>query len=651
MLKKITFAVLLSALLPTAYAHDCTVDYNSGQSRFVVVEDGVDSGPNHIAEREALERTANLALADALANEGSSTVTVTVRHDYEVDVTARCVDNTPAPDPEPVPEPDPTPEPPPATGGEHAYFDSLAALPNMHAAFTGRSNAEVHPTAWAREERYSPEFLNYDPDVDAMESIFPENTGSAVVQWGPAREGRAFAPVGPGTGHTSITYYWESRHGQAWAEKSNFSVGGLRTHKAYILAGNENGSLTDNRSVEVRTLFSGSPDGLVGTVDARDYGVNFSGVGSVVPGNADRFAPLASENFDIRPETWTYYWCRLDFVNNTMSLWVEDEDGRSLQVYDEIEILVHPDQEFFGFFFRHNSSQSRQGPPTSIWNRNLVVLTNLSETEVESLVARRSEPEPEPEPEPPAPNPEDHVYFESLLAHSNYFASAHLRTPQNVEDNVYYSRKERATTFYDPVHDAARMIHPPGSGSIMIGDQIRPTFPQVIDGTAFFYWEARMDSNWCVKSGGEVYGLQTQKAFQLSRDFDLTLEPRHRYVNAPNGRKAALDVRTYVGPGGGPADSMPQDGVFITDCDTWTYYFLFLDEDNNVISYWAADENQAPVRILNQGATNNVNPNSFWFEFNSSQSRNGPEAYAWGRNFAALRNITVQEAEALVNAR
>ncbi len=251
-----------------------------------------------------------------------------------------------------------------------------------------------------------------------------------------------------------------------------------------------------------------------------------------------------------------------------------------------------------------------------------------------------------------APASSDYPYFEQLVAHPNHHSNAHLRTQQNVLDNLHFSRKNRATTYYDAEHDAARFIHKPGWGSIVGGDQVRHPFPVVNDGTVLIYWASKMDKSW--SANGDVFGLETQKAFQISRGDDLALEPRHRYAKANKPRKAWLDVRTYVGVNRrGPADAVaPQVGNFYTYPERWTYYWFFIDVDNKELSYWVSDEEQPVKQILRRaGFDGSRGWTHFWMEFNSSQSRRGPEAYAWGRNIVTLRNLSYAEAQELVRAR
>src|SRR5690606_35491173 len=135
--------------------------------------------------------------------------------------------------------------------------------------------------------------------------------------------------------------------------------------------------------------------------------------------------------------------------------------------------------------------------------------------------------------------------------------------------------------------------------------------------------------------------VQTYKAFQLSDDGDLNTEIRTRFSEANLPYVGRVDVRTYYGPTG-PADSLVgQSGEFNILPNTWTRYWVFLDYDNDTFSLWVGDDQRAPV-VLYDRAPYNMSGNEinqFWFEYNTSQNRNGPLKYVWGRNLAILRNV------------
>lgn len=259
---------------------------------------------------------------------------------------------------------------------------------------------------------------------------------------------------------------------------------------------------------------------------------------------------------------------------------------------------------------------------------------------------------PGPTPPPDAP-PTDadsapgNQFYDELVLLPSLHSAAHLRHQPNVTENVYFSRKERATTHYDPDFDAARMIHPAGWGSIVGGDQIRHSFPVVNDGQLLLLWQSLMPRYW---EGGRG-GLTTQKAFQIARtgaQDAKALEPRYRYSQADgvSGAFARADVRTYISGGGGPFDSIPQQGEYMFKSDVWNNFAFLVDIANRELSYFVTgpgDYRWMPV--LNRAPYGGEGGfDQLWLEHNSSQSRVGePEAYAFGRNIVTLRNTSFNE--------
>ena len=214
---------------------------------------------------------------------------------------------------------------------------------------------------------------------------------------------------------------------------------------------------------------------------------------------------------------------------------------------------------------------------------------------------------------------------------------------------MFFSRLERATTAYDPELDAAKFIVPPNAGSVVIGDQVRLEFPFVGSGNLLFFWEARADSYWA--RDGNVDGVETYKAFQLSMGGELALEPRFRFAQVDTPFVARVDARVYGNQSGveiGPADSVAQQSAeFNVLPDKWTRFWVFVDFDNNLLSYWVGDEDRATTQIFDDvpfdwAATYGAGfgLDQFWFEFNTSQSRTSAEpACFWGRNLVVLRDV------------
>lgn len=241
-------------------------------------------------------------------------------------------------------------------------------------------------------------------------------------------------------------------------------------------------------------------------------------------------------------------------------------------------------------------------------------------------------------------------YFAWLTVRPEHYSSAALRSAAEVLEETYYADKSKATTQYDPTLDAARFTILPGKASVATGDQIRHNFPYVDKGNLLFYWEALAPSYW--SRDGDVDGIETYKAFQLSRDGDLALELRYRFKQVNTPYVARVDARVYgnkVGVEIGPGDSAaPQTGEFQTRPNVWVKHWAFVDFDNNRFSYWVGDEQRATVRILNAIPFNwranygeRYGFNQFWFEFNTSQKRSpDPSAYIYGRNLVILRDVS-----------
>lgn len=240
------------------------------------------------------------------------------------------------------------------------------------------------------------------------------------------------------------------------------------------------------------------------------------------------------------------------------------------------------------------------------------------------------------------------AYFGYLIGLPELHDAVALRSPQEVIDNVFFERKHKATTSYDPDFDAARFIVKENRPSVVIGDQVRRNFEKIDSGNMLVYWEALAPAYW--SSGGSVDGVNNYKAFQLSKDGKLTLEPRYRFGQVGKPHVARVDVRAYGAQSGvqiGSGDSVaPQRREFRIKPDKWTHFWAFIDFDNNRFTYWVGDEDRAPVAVIDnvpfkwkQNYGSEFGFNQFWFEFNTSQKRTGPEAYHYGRNLVILRDI------------
>lgn len=201
---------------------------------------------------------------------------------------------------------------------------------------------------------------------------------------------------------------------------------------------------------------------------------------------------------------------------------------------------------------------------------------------------------------------------------------------------------------YDSTVKGARWTIPAGVASIAGQDQLHPRFGTVSSGNLLLVWEARWDSAFA----GNLGGLETHKAFQLASDSSgdkRRIEIRTRFSLAPSNAVAMVDARGYIwNPSGQPLPG--QTGQFTIEPNKWTRFWAFLDFNARTFSLWVADEDTKPVRLFNRMQYSNMSGgiDHFWFEFNSSQERGGGSSLTvWGRNFAALRNVS--DVEAIVN--
>lgn len=265
-------------------------------------------------------------------------------------------------------------------------------------------------------------------------------------------------------------------------------------------------------------------------------------------------------------------------------------------------------------------------------------------------------PRPDTGPLPDAgPFVGDHDYFEFLVAQPEHLHDRAYRTIEEIEDDL---PPPTSRVDYDPSQDAARWTFGPDVGSMSSADQLRSSFGPITDANrnAFLFWEARWDSAWATNRGG----IENHKAFQIGGieggGDPRGLEPRTRFGLADPGAVALIDCRIYgwnpTTPG--PADTFaPLDAEFHVAGNTWTRFWFFADFENLEASMWVGDETRAPQAVYARSQFEDMSPEnleSFWFEFNSSQSRSDPETiFTWGRNLVVLQGVANYEAaESLV---
>lgn len=299
-----------------------------------------------------------------------------------------------------------------------------------------------------------------------------------------------------------------------------------------------------------------------------------------------------------------------------------------------------------------------------------VTLTITISAKSEAPEPEPPEPEPEPEPEPPEPpvdpsGPPDpasgeHPYFDMLSAHPNRHLSAHYRSQANVLYHAKANKKDEVTTSYSVDEDGAKQIIPAGEGSVKGKDQLRAKFPRISTGSFLVYIETMNPDDWVSEEGRPIGGMHNHKAIQLGRGEDggqLGIEIKYRYSQVGPPYVARVELRDYLkGYKNGPSDTFtPQVGEHWVLPNVWTSHWIRYDCDSGRLDYWAGDDEQGITRIID--GVKPISRDGFgaweavWSEFNSSQSRSRPDANVYSRNVVVIKNISLEDTEALVEAR
>ena len=326
----------------------------------------------------------------------------------------------------------------------HAYFESLAARPNVVAAFAMRSQEELEMYKAAKSRPPSVLYVYpSDPypkrqdaakvevppftanttlaaglssggtelDVAAVSGVFVKNrhieigteimkivsrSGNRVTveraQFGTdAKAHPAGSPVGV-SGNSVANQVWlpiSTTNGNtylatwdAWYGKElRRSESGLINWKTFQFDAPRSIGGRPTIWFEVRTRFDLAPTPAdVAMVDARGYS-------SPLGPNVTKGQPLspAIGTFVVRPETWLRYWVRIEQRASDwdlMSLWVADEHTGPVHLIDKLQFEAHDGIQRFRF--EYNTSQDPLGVkrgPLVAYFRNFVMLQGVSNPE------------------------------------------------------------------------------------------------------------------------------------------------------------------------------------------------------------------------------------------------------------------------------
>jgi hypothetical protein len=265
-----------------------------------------------------------------------------------------------------------------------------------------------------------------------------------------------------------------------------------------------------------------------------------------------------------------------------------------------------------------------------------------------------------------------HSYFDWLAQKSEKLVANSYRTQTEIELDTAPGGRPNAWIKYDPNQDAAKITLTENKSGLSGTGQLRPSFDnsgyakggfEISTGNLLITWDAKWGSGFL---DVETEGLTSAKTFMLSRmgsGDTRRIEIRSRFSHSDPSYIAESDIRRYIwgaagdpqpmGRGGCPqnSDGNCQINGFAVQVDTWTRYWCFVDFANGTYSFWMADENTPPVKLFDKFAMDFTDGlNAFWFAYNSSASRTGPEIYAWFRNFAVLHNVSNVEAMVAMGA-
>lgn len=284
---------------------------------------------------------------------------------------------------------------PPATGGQHAYFDSLVARADRIAAYSLRDAAQIAqyrgPT--------TPPAITYvypnDPDPrrqDAAKIAIPGNSLSTGYQvWLPTNH----------TPRTNLLVTWDAWYGA----EMDYSRAQIPVWKGWNLCSPGSGIYT-----EFKPWFEGAKKGTaspgvlayscIRQYDGRGPNVVMGPVMNGRNYGSDQLGPMVAE-FGQRAETWTRHWLYLedDTTWYRLSLWMADKNQGPIRIYDKLQ--VKPREVGVGVSMNgvwgilrveYNTSKSlvtgTEPRPLINYARNVVMLKGLSEAQVLALLQR-----------------------------------------------------------------------------------------------------------------------------------------------------------------------------------------------------------------------------------------------------------------------
>jgi len=284
-------------------------------------------------------------------------------------------------------------------------------------------------------------------------------------------------------------------------------------------------------------------------------------------------------------------------------------------------------------------------------------------------------PEGEDETASAAAVPAVHAFFDELVKRPDCLVSYTLRAQAQIDQ--YKNRTGEVKVNYDPVMDAAKWSWIKDDES---AENIRmPIYlarPASGSSKLLIISDHRWDSSWFtefkdprgVSIGGWKWLQVTSSKSETDSKQQIWFEPQMRgladndWMNDSPPVLSLFGARGYFGiepptinervlnPCPRPIDMGDQTLGPMLNCfrayaNTWTRVWIELTMTAGTaytsISWWMADENQAPVQILKDARMLSYGAHTeFWYEYDTSRAERvgGPMA-AWGRNVVILKDV------------
>lgn len=257
----------------------------------------------------------------------------------------------------------------------YPYFDGLSLRPDCLVAYHMRSQSQLDAIQTrAKSEKKQP--VTYDPSLDAaLFSIFAPVTTDSQQKVLPVRA----------TGST-VLLTWDFRFDQyfRWNEAGN-----IATHKTWRFDDSAGGPW-----LALKTDYQRATNQKAGLAEFyMSVPSNKYIPPGTVRGGREIPEPRVGEFF-IQANTWTRAWWMVEDLGQAIvkvSLWVADETRGPVQLYNRVGIYA-PAAGFDKALFRmeYDTSMDTATNPTEMhtWNRNYVVLSNISQAAVQGILQR-----------------------------------------------------------------------------------------------------------------------------------------------------------------------------------------------------------------------------------------------------------------------